>query len=153
MPCNTAHFFLKVLQKNITIPILNMITATADAVCERGLDTVGLLATDGTLKSGIYHDALASHHIKTITPSPPYQKILMDAIYLGVKAGNLHYRKETALRFILKDMRSRGAQGFILGCTELPLLFTQIAGYEFIDPTRILAQKAIASIGKKVRRE
>lgn len=56
MPCNTAHYFLSEIQKNVEIPILNMIEVTGEAIEKRGVKTVGLLATAGTINSGIYQD-------------------------------------------------------------------------------------------------
>lgn len=154
MPCNTAHYFIQEVQKEIHIPIINMITYTAQAVKNMNIDTVGLLATDGTCQSGIYHKALASLHIKTITPNVIQQKIIMDTIYLGVKGNDKSFIRYSLLNEILQVMEKDGAQGFILGCTELPLVYSNSwCDKLFLDPTAILAQKAITAIGKKVREE
>lgn len=154
MPCNTAHYFIQDVQKEIHIPIVNMVTCTALAIKKMNIKTVGLLATDGTCQSGIYHKALSAQHIQTITPNTARQKIIMDTIYFGVKGNDSTFINHSLLNEIMCDMEREGAEAFILGCTELPLVCNESwCDKLFLDPTTILAQNAIASIGKKVRKE
>lgn len=154
MPCNTAHFFLPEVQKEIHVPILNMISCTAQTISEMRLDAVGLLATDGTCRSNLYHDALAAYQIQTVTPHALHQNYIMDTIYRGVKGNNAAYISYPRLNEIMEEMAGRGAQAFILGCTELPVVFNgSWCRKLFLDPTSILARNAICIIGKKVREE
>lgn len=153
MPCNTAHYFIEEVQKEIHIPIINMIACTAQAAKDLSLHTVGLLATDGTCQSGIYHRTLNALQIRTVTPDNEQQKIIMDIIYKGVKGNDQSHIRYCDLKEILQDMENRGAQAFLLGCTELPLVCDNSWSDKlFLNPTRILAQNAITSAGKKVRK-
>ncbi len=91
IPCNTAHYFLGELRKELRVPILDMIRLSAERA-RRSFPKVkraGLLATDGTLKSGLYRAAFREVDIEIVEPSPEVQAEVMKAIYQCVKAGNL----------------------------------------------------------------
>ena len=155
MPCNTAHFFLQYLQKEVNIPILSMPVETAHLIRRRGASKAAIFATDGTVKSGIYGKALEEAGIETIYPDPEQQKMLMSVIYDHIKNGitdpeKLPYEE---LRALTDDMRSRGAQVLLLACTELPLAF-RILGLDkedVIDATSVLAGAAVRMAGADVR--
>lgn len=91
IPCNTAHAFVERIQPYLGIPVINMLTATVEhiQVTLPKDSAVGLLATNGTLKSGIYAEAAANAEIKLLVPDDEYQAKVMNAIYgdRGVKAG------------------------------------------------------------------
>ncbi|MDD5599051.1 MAG: amino acid racemase, partial [Victivallaceae bacterium] len=92
VPCNTAHVFLQAVQQHVRIPILSMIEETAKYIAENfpKVRKAGLLATSGTVGSGVYESPLKRKDIELITPSPESQKTLvMEAIYgkKGIKAG------------------------------------------------------------------
>lgn len=154
IPCNTAHAFVSSIQEHLNIPIINMLTTTAEHILEDyGKQTkVGLLATSGTLQSKVYYDVLKAFGFEIITPDEAHQSYVMESIYgeKGVKAG---YTTGICKTHILKAadfVSDLGAEVIILGCTELPLLFpaeTEIV-YEgrkvpLIDPTLVLAKKIV----------
>ena len=149
MPCNTAHYYHAELQKNIGIPILNMIDLTRAAILKSGAKRVGLLATEGTLRSGIYQSAFSGSGIEIITPTESEGRVIGDLIYKGVKAGDRDYDVSSA-RGVMDAMLLRGAEIFILGCTELPPAM-EIYGlnYRVCDPTMELALGAIAAASGK----
>ena len=150
IPCNTAHFFIGRLQEQISVPFIDMIRETAKKLQSDGIRTAGLLATDGTCQTGIYEKALADAGIAMLRPEPDDQRIVMDTIY-KVKAQNSDIPVER-LRQIAAKFKQRGAQGIILGCTELPIVFQNIETVlPKYDPTLILAQCAVRFAGKKVR--
>lgn len=151
MPCNTAHYFLPQLQDHAPVPFISMLEETAAACHEQhGEAPVGLLATSGTIRSGIYKEALAKQHVPCIEPDELQQKVLMELIY-GVKAGRTDL-DEAAFRRVLNEMKGRGAHYFILGCTELPILADLFHLQEVcIDPTTVLAQSAITYCGYGVK--
>ena len=87
VPCNTSHFFLDEVQKHISIPILHMIRETALYLAAQGKRRPGILATDGTIQTGLYQKEFAAQGIEAVTPSPEAQKLVMSLIYDDVKAG------------------------------------------------------------------
>jgi len=143
MPCNTAHYFRTKVQENVDIPILNMIEITGKSLLEKGINTVGLLATEGTIKCRIYQDVLEEMGIKIIVPDTKEQKEVTDLIYRGVKAGKKDY-DVTKVKKVIESLLSRGAEILILGCTELPVAVEMYnLNYNICDPTLELARGAI----------
>lgn len=149
MPCNTAHYFRAKVQENVDIPILNMIELTGEALLEKGIRTVGLLATEGTIQSKIYQDVLEEMGIGIIVPDAKEQKEVTDLIYKGVKAGEKDY-EVTKVKEVIECLLSRGAEILILGCTELPVAFDMYKlDYNICDPTLELARGAIKAANGK----
>ncbi len=147
MACNTAHYFYKEIAESVHIPLLHMLDETAAEISRRSLSAIGLLATDATIQTGLYHKALDAKGIEIILPSKTGQKALMDLIYKGVKAGNVNL-DVSALLQELEHMRGQGAQVFVLGCTELPIAFEKFhIGFAAIDPTDVLAKAAVCAAG------
>jgi len=152
IPCNTAHAFVERIQPHLRIPIVNMLTTTAEYLARNfaQLDRVGLLATSGTLDSGVYAKALAAQGYSAVEPDSAHQARVMNAIYgpQGVKAG---YTSGTCMTDILAAVDYLLAQDIeviILGCTELPLLFADPAALggrqvQLIDPTDVLARQCV----------
>lgn len=147
MPCNTAHGFYDAVQAAVEVPVLHMVRLTARALTGRGVRTAGLLATDGTVRTGIYQRTFAGTGVELLTPGEEDQQAVMDMIYQGVKAGRRDYDPSKARR-AMEALLARGAQTLILGCTELPLAVEQY-GLDFpvTDPTLELALEAIRAAG------
>ena len=149
VPCNTAHFFLKTVQQHIGIPILSMIEETAEYITAHfsGIKKAGLLATTGTVDSGVYKDPLNKRNIELLLPPVKSQKnLVMEAIYgkEGVKAGNKIGQPRVLLLKAIEELLDQGAELIIMGCTEIPLaLKAGDAAVPLIDPTDILAQSAV----------
>ena len=147
MPCNTAHCFYEDLAPYFDVPLLNMLQVTAQEIKQRQIECVGLLATDGTLASGVYERQLADENIKTVVPSPENQKHVMQLIYDGVKAGSPEFDLSGIYQTI-KELSDMGAQIMLLGCTELPVAFAQYhIKADVIDPLEMLAKAAIRYVG------
>ena len=149
MPCNTAHYFLPRLQALTGIPFISMLEATAKA-CAAAYPgkTAAILGTRGTLKTRLYHDALAAQGVPALTPDEPEQDELMRLIYDVVKANRPLAPETQAWASLLEGLCARGADYFILGCTELPLLADTLSHPgPFIDPTAELARAAIRFCG------
>ncbi len=148
MPCNTAHYFYDQITPFFTIPLLSMPEETAREIKNRRIAKVGLLATDGTIQSGVYHRALEAAGIDVVIPSPARQASVMDVIYNGVKAANRNISL-TGFYGALDELFAKGAEVLVLGCTELPVAFQM---YQIdrpaIDPTQVLAAAAIQFVGK-----
>ena len=143
--CNAAHYFFDKLEAACSTPLLNMIELTAREAARRGFSCAGLLAVDGTLRSGIYDRVFREQGLSLIHPDEFGQRLVMHLIYDEVKAGAPIHPE--ALYPTLDDMSERGAECFILGCTELPLAFSGCREYLFLDPSSILAREAIRALG------
>lgn len=151
MPCNTAHGFYEQVQSAVDVPVLHMIALTRDALTARGVRRAGLLATDGTIETGIYQRTFAGSGIELLTPPAADQAAVMDVIYNGVKAGDVSH-DTAAFRRACEALLARGAETLILGCTELPLAFSLYGlPYPATDPTLELALGAIRFAGGTVR--
>ncbi|WP_312792467.1 amino acid racemase [Sphingobacterium sp.] len=155
IPCNTAHAFVGSIQEHLKIPIINMLTTTAEYIVKRfGKSTkVGLLATSGTVQSGVYHDVFIAAGVTVIIPDTIHQQLVMESIYgeKGVKAGQINGICRQQILAVADHLIGLGAQVIILGCTELPLLFPseeQIyidnRAIQLVDPTEVLAKKIVA---------
>lgn len=141
--CNTAHYFLPEILPQISIPVLSIIDVTTNSALEKGFKSVGLLATTGTVSTGLYQKKLEASGIQCITPPTDKQHLIDDMIYQGVKANNEAYDTR-AVEALLAEMQNAGAEAFILGCTEVPVAVSmyKLQG-DFIDATDELAKAAI----------
>lgn len=153
IPCNTAHAYVEALQQHLTVPIVSMLKTTIDHIAATYGTTrrVGLLATTGTVRTGVYH-AVAKGIFDLMVPDDAHQEKVMASIYgpLGVKAG---YTEGQCLEDLLagvKHLVDRGAEILILGCTELPVLIDESDDYRIagksvvmLDPTNLLARRCV----------
>ncbi len=147
IPCNTAHHFYDAVIEEAKIPLLNIIHQTADFCRFRRMKTVGVLATEGTVASGAYETALAQAGITYLTCPPEDQAVITRMIYDEIKQGK---EPDPGEFFRIADnLRRRGAETVILGCTELSLLKRSYGlGEEFTDSLEVLALSAIRLCGK-----
>jgi aspartate racemase len=146
IPCNTVHYYHADMQKAVRIPVLNMITETADTVAREhpGARTVGLLATSGTVKSKLYENEFYERGLKVLLPSESMQQCcVMDAVY-SIKSGGSKQQQADLLARAGEDLIRRGADVLVLGCTEIPLAFDyKRSRVPVVNATRVLALAAI----------
>ena len=150
VPCNTSHFFLDQVQEEINIPILHMIRETVQALTSRGWKRPGILATDGTIQSGLYQKECSAAGIEAIIPSPEAQDLVMSLIYDDVKAG----RDGDPQKFagIHEDLLAQGCDCAVLACTELSVFAGQHHLPPFyIDAMAVLAERAVEACHKPLR--
>ena len=146
IPCNTAHYYYDSLTKELNVPVLNMIRITAEKV---GLlypdaDTLGLLATDGTIMSGIYSTEMKKFGLKVLAPVGEDQKKVMEAIYRYIKTGSLAEGRKIILD-VGRKLINDGADLLICGCTEVSLVLKDgDLRRPVVDPLQILAETAVA---------
>ncbi len=151
MPCNTAHYFLDRLQPETKIPFISILESTAKAcAAAHPGKTACILATTGTLCTGIYEKALSQEGVAYLLPGDRHREILMDGIY-RIKAGE-RLTDPAPFQGMLEDLQAAGADYFILGCTELPLAVEQLSlSGSFVDPTLELAKAAIRFCGGEIK--
>ncbi|MFC1529210.1 aspartate/glutamate racemase family protein [Gemmatimonadota bacterium] len=146
MPCNNAHLWYEDITARLSVPLLNMVEEVFVAVKAAGLKRVGLLATAGTVESGLYERYAGE--VDLLLPSGEEKIWIHEAIY-EVKAGSgseerVQIGKQDMLG-IVAGYRKRGAEGVILGCTEVPLLIGQadLPGFPVFDSTDILVDATL----------
>ncbi len=148
MPCNTAHYFYNDLCAVSPVPVMSMIEETAKYIKNHGMQRVGLLATSGTVQSGVYHTQLSAYGIETLCPGAEGQQAVMSFIYDGVKADAAHFPID-AMKGVMNELFEQGAEALILGCTELPLGFERygLSRKNTIDTVLVLARAAVVAAG------
>ncbi|MEO8405438.1 MAG: aspartate/glutamate racemase family protein [Chitinophagaceae bacterium] len=122
---NTMHKIADKVKAVISIPLIHVAEVTAKAVREKNIDTVLLLGTRYTMTGGFYEDALAKQGIKMLIPSPDSITMINDSIYNELGKNIFLPATKQMYMDIINDYSSAGAQGVILGCTEIPLLLKQ----------------------------
>ena len=148
IPCNTAHFFYDKLIGCVSARVLNMVESTVELCCARGYRRIGILATEGTVSAGIYDNVCRRHGIECVAPQKAAQDAVTRIIYDQIKAG-VPAKMEDVL-IAEDDLRSRGCDTAILGCTELSVAKKQLGlGGWYIDALEVLAKSAIEACGKK----
>lgn len=148
LPCNTSHYFFEEIGARSPVPVVNMIRITAEELAAAGVSRVGLLATDGTVRSKVYQKELMACGIETVCPEEEDQRAVMQLIYEGIKANAPTY-DTGAVERVIDTLRQAGAQRIVLGCTELPVAFARygIDGTDAVDATDILARTAVKMAG------
>ncbi len=151
MGCNTAYYFYDRVAEELPVPLINMPEETAKGALRLGYKKVGLMATDGTVWSGLYEREFEKFGIELLIPSEEDQKTVMKMVYDGIKAGNSGFDPEPFID-VANDLMKRGAEAVILGCTELPIAFNMYnIGIPYLDPAVFAAEAAISMAGGKVR--
>lgn len=146
IPCITAHAMHHEIQENLSVPVIHIIRETAFYLEERGIRTVGLEATDGTVTTGVFQKELEKQGIRVVLPTTENQQKVMDLIYKNVKA-SLPVDMERFLE-VETQLKADGADVIILGCTELSMIkrdYSIHAGY--LDAMEVLARKAVMECG------
>jgi len=142
---NTMHKMVPEIEKNITIPIIHIADATAEVIKSKGITKVALLGTRFTMEQDFYKGRLTHNHgIQTIIPEGEDLEQIHNIIYNELVLGIIKQEsKETYLR-IINSLVEKGAQGIILGCTEIPLLIKQSdCAVPVFDTTQIHAEKTV----------
>ena len=121
---NTMHKVAPAVAAAIDVPLIHMLDATADAIHAAGLDTVALLGTGYTMRDPFYRDHMAARGITTVVPDEPVLGEVHELIYGSLARGVVPEDAPAWIRGVYDDLRDRGAQGVISGCTEIPMVLT-----------------------------
>ena len=141
---NTMHKVAPAIEAAVTIPLLHIADPTAAAVKAAGLQTVGLLGTRFTMEQDFYRGRLmARHGLRVLIPDPADREIVHRVIYDELCQGDLRAESRTPYRRIMQRLVEKGAEGMILGCTEIALLVgPEDAPVPVFDTTRLHARYA-----------
>jgi aspartate racemase len=150
IPCNTAHYWFDDLQKKVNISIINMpkeVFKFTKQNCKKN-SKIGLLATEGTLKTGVYHNFFNQNY-NLIQPSQTLQKQSVNKAIKLVKMGNVKSAAK-AIKPAINSLLKMKCKKIILGCTELPIAIFAFKSFKnvksskiFLDPNLILANSAM----------
>ena len=140
---NTLHFYANDLEHNISIPIIHIADATAKSILKSNLDKVGLLGTKTTMEEDFYRSRLNKNGIEVLIPDLEDRNFIHDSIFNELLKGV--FKDETKLKIleIMNKLNDKGANGIILGCTEIPLIIQkEDTALPLFDTTLIHAEAA-----------
>lgn len=142
---NTMHRMVNDINQNTNIPVLHIADATAKKIKEIGIDKVGLLGTKFTMEQDFYKGRLANNHnISVIVPNEDERDSVHRIIYNELCLGQIKKSSKDEYIRIINNLKDNGAEGVILGCTEIPLLVKQEdVSIPIFDTTRIHAEMAV----------
>jgi aspartate racemase len=142
---NTMHKAAAEIQANTRIPFLHIADATAAKVKTAGLHKVGLLGTRFTMEEPFYKDRLVQNHgLEVVIPGAPEREIIHRVIYDELVLGRIVEASKRNYVEIIQQMVEAGAEGMILGCTEIGLLIhSEDCPVPLFDTTRIHAEAAV----------
>ncbi len=152
IPCNTSHARIKEIEAALSSArIVNMPLASTTLATKLGCEKVGILATDGTIQTGVFQTYADYVRIGSAIPSPTAQQSVMDIIYKWVKAGSIP--DWHLLEGPFEDLSAQGCDAFILGCTELSLI--EVAPFyndiPIIDALDALAWQCVIECGARAK--
>ncbi len=141
IPCNTAHAFSSQVTAAVSIPLLSIVDV-AIAACSK-FDTIGLLATEGCLRSDIYQHAFKNANKKLLLPSDQELQKFMQLTY-RIKRGDKGAEVAAGMLRLANALRERGAQAIVAGCTEIPLVLNEsMLDVPLVSSTDELAKRTI----------
>ena len=142
---NTMHKLAEDIEQNISIPLLHIADATAEDIKKNGIHTVGLLGTRFTMEEDFYKGRLKEKHgIGVVIPTEEERQVVHQVIYGELVKGIIQESSKEAYFRIIQGLVEKGAQGIILGCTEIPLLIQSgDCRVKVFDTTSIHAQYAV----------
>jgi aspartate racemase len=141
---NTMHLVFDQVQARVDVPMLSLLDITAQAILARGLRTVGLLGTRFAMEKGFYQEALARQGIEVLVPEAEDRAYVNRVIYEELVAGKIRDESRAGFLDVIQKLVAQGAEGVILGCTEIPLLVSEAdAGIPLFDTTTLHAEAAL----------
>lgn len=151
-PCVTSHYFYRELADSVSVPFLNMVEETAAELVTAGIKRPGILATTGTVCTGLIQSAFLDCGLTPVLPSEAGQALVMELIYNEIKAGKPadpeKFQKVSEMLYRL------GCDCIVLGCTELSLIkkSTSLDGL-YLDALEVLAKRCVEECGAPLRQE
>lgn len=143
---NTMHLVAEQIEAAITVPFVHIVDTTADAVTAKGMTAVGLLGTAFTMEQAFYRERLAGHGIRPIIPNETDRATVHSIIYDELVHGVVTAQSRARYREVIARLVEAGAEGVILGCTEVELLISQEDSTVPLFPTTALHVEATVSL-------
>ncbi|MEO3785225.1 aspartate/glutamate racemase family protein [Actinocorallia sp. B10E7] len=145
---NTMHKVADEIEAAVDVPFLHLVDVTARRVREAGMRRVGLLGTRYTMEMPFYADRMAEWHgLELVVPDDPGRTLVHDVIYRELTQGRIRDASRDAYRRIIEDLAAQGAEGVILGCTEITLLISpEDSPLPVFDSTRIHVEAALDTV-------
>ena len=141
---NTMHKVVSDLEEKISIPVLHIADATAAAIKAQNLSKVGLLGTRYTMEQDFYSSRIESHGIEVVVPGTTQREEINRIIFEELVAGELLQSSKAYFQQAIRDLVAEGAEGIILGCTEIGLLIKpEDADVPLFDTAQIHAVQAV----------
>lgn len=152
LTCNTAHYFHEKINNSVAIPLLNMIEETVDYAIKENHKKIGILATTGNIKTGLYQDMCQKKGVDYHVLDDENQEKIMKIIYEDVKAG-----KDADMDMfneVISVLKENDCDCAILGCTELSLIKRNegLSDDFFVDSSEVLAMNTIVKSGRKLKK-
>lgn len=151
-PCVTSHYYYNELAAAVNVPFINMVKETAAECKNAGKKKIGIMATTGTVSTGLFQNALAQCGLEAAVPSAEGQAMVMSLIYDDIKAGKPADPKKFEL--VTDELCGMGCDCIILGCTELSLI-KKSAGLDsrYLDALEVLAKRCVQLCGAPLKNE
>jgi aspartate racemase len=147
---NTMHILFDSLQARSPLPLISIIDATAETIKEEGMKKVGLLGTRFTMENSFFMEGLAKHGIEVIVPEKEGRNYIDNVVFEELSIGLLRPESRNGYLKIISSLIENGAEGIVLGCTEIPLLVTpEHTSVKLFDTATIHAEKALQHAIKK----
>jgi len=141
---NTMHKVAEEVRKKISIPLISIIDVTAEEIKKKGLRKVGLLGTLFTMEDGFYSEQFTKHGIETVIPKREEREFIHNVIFNELCKGIFKDESKKKFLEIINGLIKKGAEGIVLGCTEIPLLIKQEeVEVPVFDTTEIHSRKAV----------
>jgi aspartate racemase len=145
VPCNSAHILHRQVSARLAIPWISLIETVADAVAAAGVRAAGVLGTQYTLRAALYQEALERRGIRAVVPTESQLGKVNRVIYDELIQGLVVPESKRFVVDVCREMAGRGAEGMILGCTELPSLLTAAdVRMKVFDSIAIYVDRALA---------
>ncbi|MFB6296417.1 MAG: aspartate/glutamate racemase family protein [Halobacteriales archaeon] len=152
MATNTMHKVAPRIEATLSVPFVHIVDVTADAITDAGLETVGLLGTQTVMGGSFYRDRLAEHGLDVVVPEPADQERVDDIIFEELTHGEIRAESRTTYLDVIDSLTEAGAEGVVLGCTEIELLIEQAdcPDVPLFDTTALHVARAVAhSLGER----
>lgn len=141
---NTMHKMAKEVQEAVSVPLIHIAESTAHAIKQQNLKKVALLGTAFTMEQPFYKDILSKHGIETIIPNEADRQMVHSVIFDELCQGRFLEDSRVKYQELISKLEAEGAQGVILGCTEIPLLIKQEhSSLPLLDTTYLHAMAAV----------
>lgn len=145
MATNTMHRVAPQIESAIQIPLIHIVDVTAEEIKKHGINKIGLLGTKPVMEANFYRDRFSHHSIEAIAPNRQQSEVIDKIIFNELVFGTLKEESRQIYTEVMKELADRGAQGIVLGCTEIGMLVKpeDIVELKLFDTTALHCQKAV----------